>query len=34
MMIVPSTWDTRKSVVDPGTHRTEVQGELEIDPFG
>jgi hypothetical protein len=31
--MVPSAWETRKRLVDWGTHRTEVQGEFVIQPF-
>lgn len=33
MMMVPSAWEAKKRVDDPGTHRTAVHGEPEIDPF-
>lgn len=33
MIMVPSVWETRKSVGDAGTHRTAVHGELEIEPL-
>ena len=32
MMMVPSAWEAKKRVEDPGTHRTDVHGEVEIEP--
>lgn len=32
-IMVPSAWDTRNSVEEDGTQRTEVQGELDIEPL-
>ena len=33
-IIVPSACETRKREAEPGTHRTHVHGELEIEPYG
>ena len=33
-IIVPSACETRKREAEPGTHRTQVHGELEIEPYG
>src|SRR5258706_9852518 len=32
-IIVPSACETRNREAEPGTHRTQVHGELEIEPY-
>lgn len=31
-IIVPSAWETRKRVEEDGTHRTDVQGDEDMQP--